>query len=380
VRFAGLLVEQCRERGFKCVAATRGDEGLDLARRFLPVGVILDLHLPGLNGWSVLEALKEDPKTRHLPVHIISADDPTSEGLWKGAIGQVKKPVTREDIDGVLKKLADVATQRPKHVLVVDHQRDTRQAIGQLVSDDDQVLAAEAATANEALAKLHSQRYDCLIVDLELIETDGKRLLEQLHADTTGDVPPIIVYTARELTPEEEMDLRSLSDSIIIKDVRSDERLLDEVSLFLHRVVAEMPERKRRIIASLHDADAVFRGKKVLLVDDDMRTVFALSKLLADRGLNTLKAENGEKALKLLDDHPNLDLVLIDVMMPVMDGLETIPRIRAQERFRKLPILALTAKSMKGDQDQCMAAGASDYLTKPVDQDRLLSLMRVWLH
>jgi PAS domain S-box-containing protein len=380
VRFAGLLVRQCRERGFKCLVAVCGEDGLDLARRFLPVGVILDLRLPGLSGWDVLDALKADPTTRHIPVHIMSADDPTNEGLRKGAIGQLKKPVTREDIDGVLKKLADVAMQWPKHVLVVDHQPEARQSIIQLIADEGQVQVDEAANAAEALDKLQGQRYDCVIVDLGQMDADGDHLLKQIHADNRADSPPVVVYTSRDLTVEEELDLRSCADSIIIKDSRSDERLLDEVSLFLHCVVVEMPERKRRIITSLHDVDARFRDKKVLVADDDMRAVFALSRLLNDRGMTTLKAENGEKALKLLDENEDVDLVLIDVMMPVMDGLETMRRIRAQERFRKLPIIALTAKAMKGDQDQCVVAGASDYLPKPIDQDRLLSLMRVWLH
>ncbi len=379
VRFAGLLVRQCRERGFKCLAAVCGEDGLDLARRFLPVGVILDLRLPGLSGWAVLDALKADPTTRHIPVHIMSADDPTNEGLRKGAIGQLKKPVTREDIDSVLKKLADVATQWPKLVLVVDHQPEARRSVVQLIADEGQVQVDEAANAAEALDKLQNQRYDCVIVDLGQMDADSDHLLKQIHADNCADSPPVVVYTSRDLTVEEELDLRSCADSIIIKDSRSDERLLDEVSLFLHRVVVEMPERKRRIINSLHDVDARFRGKKVLVADDDMRAVFALSRLLSDRGMTTLKAENGEKALKLLDENADMDLVLIDVMMPVMDGLETMRRIRAQERFRKLPIIALTAKAMKGDQDQCMVAGASDYLPKPIDQDRLLSLMRVWL-
>jgi len=219
-----------------------------------------------------------------------------------------------------------------------------------------------------------------MVLDLGLLDFGGDELLKRIERDEGIELPPVIVYTARDLTWEEDLDLRSYSDSIIIKGVRSDERLLDEVSLFLHRVVAELPEKKRQVITNLHDANAMLRDKKVLLVDDDMRALFALTKILADRGMHITKAENGEKALQLLAREPDVDIVLMDIMMPVLDGYQTMKRIRAQERFKQLPIIALTAKAMRGDQERCVEAGANDYLPKPVDQDRLISMLRVWLY
>ena len=314
-----------------------------------------------------------------IPIHIMSVDKPVPEALRKGAIGYLQKPVKPEDIDGALRKLAEVAANKVKKVLVVDDDKEIRRSIVTLISDE-QVFVEEATSAKEALAALKGGHYDCMILDLGLMDLDGRHLLKTLESDSSVTLPPVIVYTARELTSEEEMELRNYSDSIIIKDVRSEDRLLDEVSLFLHRVVSEMPEQKRKIITRLHEPDSSLHGKKVMVVDDDMRTLFALSKLLSDCEMKVLKAENGEKALKLLEEHPDVSLVLMDIMMPVMDGLETIRRIRAQGRFVKLPIIALTAKAMKGDREQCMATGASDYLPKPLDQDRLLSMMRVWLY
>ena len=377
--FAGLLVKQCRERGLKCLAAASGEDGIELARHHRPKGIILDIKLPGIDGWRVLEDLKENPATRHIPVHIISVEEPSTAALRKGAIGHLRKPVTREDIDEALKKLEDVAANRVKTVLVVEDDNDMRRSIVELIADD-QVRVDEAAGAQQALDALRSKRYDCMILDLGLWDMNGGQLLKRAEQEGGVEIPPVIVYTARDLTHDEEMELRAYSDSIIVKDVRSQERLFDEVSLFLHRAVAEMPERKRQIITNLHESDTLLRGKKVLVVDDDMRTVFALSKLLSDYGMMALKAENGEKALKLLAEQPDMDVVLMDIMMPVLDGLETMRRLRAQERFAKLPIIALTAKAMKGDCEQCMANGASDYLPKPVDQDQLLSMMRVWLY
>ena len=377
--FAGVLVDQCRSKGLKCLAAASAEAGIDLARQFLPGGIILDLKLPDQDGWRVLEILKDDRATRHIPVHIISVEEPSTEGLRKGAIGHLRKPVTWEDIDGVLEMIEDAGSERVRNVLVVEDDADIRRATVELIADE-QVEVDEASGAGEALPMIRERRYDCMILDLGLVDGDGRQLLEQIDAEDGIEVPPVIVYTARDLTREEEAKLRDYSDSIIIKGVRSEERLIDEVSLFLHRVVADMPERKRQVITSLHDSDAALRDRTVLIVDDDMRNVFALSGILSDHGMTTLKAENGEKALEQLDQHPDVDLVLMDIMMPVLDGLETTRRIRAQDRFRQLPIIALTAKAMEGDAEKCMEAGASDYASKPVDQDRLLSMMRVWLH
>jgi CheY-like chemotaxis protein len=378
VRFAEILVKQCREKGFKCVACTRGEEGLELARRYRPNGIILDIRLPGIDGWKVLARLKEDPAVRHIPVHIMSLDEPSLAAMRKGAIGQLRKPVTREGIEEALRKLQEAGQVRVKTVLVAEDDAAMRHSIVELLAARD-VKVEEAANGGQALAALRERRYDCLVLDLDLGDMSGGQVLKKLVEEERLPLPPVIVNTARELTPAEVAELSAYSDSIIIKDVRSQERLLDEASLFLHRVVADLPESQRRIIARLHPPEAALQGKKVLVVDDDMRTVFALSRLLGDCGMTVVKAENGEKALSALAAQPDVDLVLTDIMMPVLDGLETMRRIRAQERHAKLPIIALTAKAMKGDREQCLAAGASDYLPKPLDPDRLLSLMRVWL-
>ena len=379
LQFAELLARQCRDKGFKCLAAASGEIGLDLARRYLPQGILLDIKLPGMDGWQVLEHLKDSPSTRHIPVHIVSVEEPSTESLRKGAVGHLQKPVNWDQIDNAIKRMQETSSRKVKSVLVVEDNQDIRRGIVKLIAEE-KVRVKEASSAKDATKALKSQKYDCMILDLGLRDMDGDILLKTLQQDETVELPPIIIYTARDLTPEEEMELRSYSDSIIIKSACSEERLLDEVTLFLHRVVAEMPASKRRVITSLYDSDALLREKKVLIVDDDMRTVFALSRLLSERGMKTIKAENGEKALKLLAEQPEVDLVLMDIMMPGLDGYEAIKRIRVQDRFKQLPILALTAKAMKGDQERCMEAGASDYLTKPVDQDRLISMMRVWLY
>lgn len=378
-KFAGILARQCRERGLKVLAAAAGEDGIELARQYGPAGVVLDLKLPGVDGWRVLETLKEDPATRHIPVHIVSVDEPSTHALRKGAVGYAQKPVDHQQIADALQRIDHAAAQAAKRVLVVDDDDDTRKGIVELIADEDvQVDAVDRGSA--AREALRANRYDCMVLDLGLQDIDGGELLRDLEADESIEVPPVIVYTAKELTWEQNLSLRSYSESIIIKDVRSDERLLDEVSLFLHRVVAEMPEKKRQVITSLHDTNALLRGKKVLIVDDDMRTLFALTRILNERGMVALKAQNGAKAIEVLDQHPDVDVVLMDIMMPVVDGYEAMKRIRAQERFRRLPIIALTAKAMKGDQERCIRSGASDYLPKPIDQNRLVSMLRVWLY
>ncbi|MEM5787516.1 MAG: response regulator, partial [Syntrophobacteraceae bacterium] len=273
----------------------------------------------------------------------------------------------------------NVFSRQIKRLLIIEDDKNLRESIMKLVGNGD-VHTDEAATASEAMKAIKSESYDCMILDLGLPDMSGLEMLKLLSANVEIAVPPVIVYTGRELTQEEESELRRYSDSIIVKGVRSEERLFDETSLFLHRLVERMPSHKKRIITDLHDSDSVFREKRILIVDDDMRNVFALSSVLEERGMKTAKAENGRKALDLLDNSPDFDLVVLDIMMPVMDGYEAIRRIRTRERFARLPVIALTAKAMKQDRERCIAAGASDYLTKPVDLDRLLSMMRVWLY
>lgn len=377
-RFAAILVSKCHEKGFKCLAAPSGEAGLELAARYQPKGVVLDLRLPGMDGMAVLAAFKEDTRTRHIPVHVVSVDEHVTESLRRGAIGHTVKPLDTEQLETVFSRLAAVANSQSKRVLVVEDDANLRHEMVQLIGGGD-ARVDEAASGEEALRLLRGGGYDCVVLDLKLPDIGGMAVLEQLEAEGVV-LPPVVVHTALELSAREEQELREHADSIVVKDVRSPERLLDEVSLFLHRVVSQMPERQQQMIHGLYDSDAPLRGKTVLLVDDDMRTTFAVSRLLSEHGMTPLKAENGERALQVLAENPHADIVLMDVMMPVMDGYETMKRIRAQERFKKLPIIALTAKAMPEDRERCLAAGASDYLPKPVDPARLFSLMRVWLY
>ncbi len=376
--FARILYKKCQEKGFKCLAASNGETGLDLAGRHLPSAVILDLGLPGMTGWAVLAALKDDTRTRHIPVHIISVEQASSEALRKGAVGHATKPINQQELENAFKKLEEVATKGTKRVLVVEDDAELRRSTVKLIGGKD-VTVDEVATGQQAMEALRRDHYDCMVLDLGLPDIDGRELLHKLIKEGVA-LPPVIVHTAREITPEEEADLRESAESIVIKDVRSQERLLDEVSLFLHRMVSKMPAKERQIIRNLHESDVLLKGKKVLVVDDDMRTTFALSALLAELGMKPLKADNGQRALRILEEQPGVDLVLMDIMMPVMDGYETMKRIRGQAKFAHLPIIALTAKAMPADREKCLAAGASDYLTKPVDKTKLVSMIRVWLY
>jgi len=377
--FARILHQACHEKGFKCLAAATGEAGLELAKKHLPGGVILDIRLAGgMDGWAVLTALKDDIRTRHIPVHIVSVENASAEALRRGAVGYATKPLAREDLEEAFRKLEQAAIGTARRVLVVEDRADMRRETVKLIGGGD-MKVDEAESGKQALEALRAGHYDCVVLDLGLPDMDGLELLKLLKSEGR-EVPPVIIHTARDLTREEEAGLREYAESIVIKDVRSKERLLDEVSLFLHRVVSRMPEKERQIIHNLHDTDVFLRGKKVLIVDDDMRTTFALSRLLTERGMKALKAENGEKALKLLEQEPDVALVLMDIMMPVMDGYEAMTRIRAKEKFRRLPIIVLTAKAMQDDRAKCIAAGANDYLPKPVDPARLISMMRVWLY
>ncbi len=378
-RFAKVLYDKCHERGFKCLAAPAGEAGLELARKHLPDGIMLDIRLPGMDGWAVLGTLKDDIRTRHIPVHVVSVEEVTTESLRRGAIGHATKPISREELEHAFRKIEATAHEKKKRVLLVEDDDRIRLSVKQLIGDRD-VRVDEAATGEQAIKALRATRYGCLILDLGLPDMSGGELLKRVEAEGI-ELPPVIIHTARELTEQEEMELSERAESIVIKDVRSQERLLDEVSLFLHRVVSRMPGRKKQMIQNLHETDVLLKDKKVLVVDDDMRTTFALSRLLSERGMKALKAGNGEQALQVLEREPDVDLILMDIMMPVMDGYEAIQRIRSAERgTRKVPIIVLTAKAMPEDRQKCIEAGANDYLPKPVDQERLISMMRVWLY
>jgi CheY-like chemotaxis protein len=375
--FSKVLCAKCREKGFKCLAAPTGEAGLQLASEYLPSAIILDLRLPGMDGWAVLSALKENTSTRHIPVHIVSVEEASMEAIRKGAVGYAAKPLDQERLEGTFLKLEQILAGNMRRVLVVEDDPEMRRQTVQLIGSSD-VQVDEASTGAEALAALRAGHYDCVVLDLKLPDMEGGEILAKFEAEG-AKLPPVIVYTSRDLTRDEEETLRERAETIVVKNVRSQERLLDEVSLFLHRVVDRMPEKTRKIIQDLHDTDEHLRDKKVLVVDDDMRTTFAVARLLSERGMVPLKAENGERALRLLEAHPDVALVLMDIMMPVMDGYEAMRRIRNQERFLRLPIIALTAKAMPEDREKCLAAGANDYMPKPVDSARLVSMMRVWL-
>ena len=366
-----------RERGFKCLIALSGEEGLELATLHRPDGIVLDIHLPNMDGWAVLTELKQNVDTRHIPVHIVSSEDPTNDGLRIGAIGHLRKPVLREDIEAVLNRLEQATSKAEKRVLVVEDdpimRRETVRAVG-----NGNVFVEEVDSGEKALLALRERHFSLVVLDLGLPDMQGMELLNAIAKEKI-DMPPVIIYTVRDLSMDEEVALRTYANSIILKDVRSQERLIDEVALFLHRVVNDLPEDKKRVIRHLHESDDHLKGRKVLIVEDDMRTMFAMTKILASHGLNPIKADNGEKALEILNKHPDVDLILMDMMMPVMDGYEATSRIRKLAEFSHLPIIALTAKAMKEDRKKCLDAGASDYLSKPVDQDKLISLIRVWL-
>jgi CheY-like chemotaxis protein len=351
-----------------------------MAHEYNADAITLDIDLPGVDGWAVLDRLKHHPDTRHIPVHIISGVRDRQAGLKAGAIAYLEKPVTREALEESFSKITQFIDQQVKRLLVVEDDEAQRSSMIELIGHEDVEITA-VASADEALRELAQKKYDCVVLDLGLRgPTDGFQLLETVKSNPAMRELPIIIYTGRDLSQQEETQLRKLAETIIVKDVKSPERLLDETALFLHRVEKKLPEQKRRMLERLHNTDAVFAGKRVLIVDDDVRNIFSLTSVLEDHGMVVDFVENGKDAIAKLNAQADYDLVLMDIMMPEMDGFETTRSIREEERFKTLPIIALTAKAMKGDRERCIAAGASDYITKPVDSDQLLSLMRVWLY
>lgn len=377
--FAKILFNFAHKKAFKVLIAHSGEEGLELADSYKPAGIILDLNLPTMSGWEILENLKQNPNTRHIPVHIMSVYDANPLNAFKrGAIGYLTKPVSAENLENSFNTIESFIERKIGTLLLVEDDQALRFSVKKLLDGED-IKIIETPTGAEAIKALREQHIDCMILDLNLPDMRGMELLNLLHEDKSMSRCPVIIYTGQELTREESNQLLRYADSVIIKGVKSPERLLDETSLFLHRVVADMPRDKQETLRQLYNKEAHLTGKKILVVDDDMRNSFALSKLLSERGLLVEIAANGQKALELLAAKP-IDLVLMDVMMPVMDGFETMRRIREKPEFKNLPILALTAKAMQGDREACIAAGANDYLSKPIDADRLFSMLRVWLY
>ena len=378
--FAKILLELARENGFRGVVALRGDTGLTLARELRPDAITLDLRLPVVDGWAILDRLKHDPRTRHIPVHVISAvEEGRQRGLRLGAMAYLQKPIDRGSLSAALASVRGFVERRVKNLLIVEDDPTQRAAIVALIGNGD-VQSTAVGTAEEALEALRRERFDCMVLDLGLPDMTGLEFIDQVKADEALREIPIIVYTGRELTQEQETELKRVTDAIIVKSVSSPEHLLDETALFLHRIEANLPESKRRMLQQVHQADPVFVGKRVLVVDDDVRNIFAITSVLERQGMVVTFAENGRKGIDSLKAAPGVDVVLMDVMMPEMDGYETTREIRKDPRFAALPIIALTAKAMKGDREKCIAAGASDYITKPVDPDSLLSLLRIWLY
>lgn len=378
-KFANILMEMAKGRGFKALVAMQGDHGLQMAQSYLPDAILLDIQLPVMDGWSILGELKSASSTRHIPVHIISVIDEVKQGLKMGAIAYLKKPSSKAALEKAFSHIESYAENSVKHLLIVEDDDVQRRAIIELIDHDDVAITA-VSTGKEALAELRMQRYDSMVLDLMLSDMTGFDLLDQIqHDEDLGDLP-IIIYTGKDLNSKEEMMLRKYAESIIIKDVKSPERLLDETTLFLHRVEANLPEDKRKILQKLHNKEALFESKKILLVDDDIRNVFALSSVLEGYDMDVTFAENGREAIDILNSGKHFDLVLMDMMMPEMDGYEAMRQIRQMPQYQKLPIIALTAKAMKEDRSKCIDAGASDYVKKPIQTEQLLSLMRVWLY
>nr|WP_309141073.1 response regulator [Novosphingobium sp. G106] len=381
--FAAIVRDLAREMGFQCLVAGTAEEALELARESRPSAVVLDVGLPDQSGLAVLDRLKRDVGTRHIPVHVVSASDHVQTALSLGAIGYLVKPVKREDLAGVLEALAAKLSQTTRRVLIVEDDPVQRDAVAKLLASGD-VQTVGVGSAAECLERLREDTFDCMVLDLTLPDASGFELLETIHGDAAHGFPPVIVYTGHDLSVAEEQRLRRYSDSIIIKGARSPERLLDEVSLFLHQVVTELPAEQQKMIQQARNRDAMLEGRRILIVEDDVRNVYSLTNILEPRGAIVEIARNGQEAIAALEagageGREAIDLVLMDVMMPVMDGLTATRHIRKDARWKKLPIITLTAKAMPDDQQRCIEAGANDYMAKPLDVDKLLSLVRVWM-
>jgi CheY-like chemotaxis protein len=352
---------------------------LALAQKYKPAAITLDIRLPDRDGWTVLDRLKHDPETSHIPVHIITVEEQRQRALQQGAFNHVQKPVTHEDLGKAFDDIREFAERRIRKLLVVEDDDVQRMSVVELIGNGD-VHTTAVATREEALVALRDQRFDCMVLDLRLPDMSGFDLIEKLQTELGRYDLPIIIYTGKELTRKEELHLKKVADAIIVKEASSPERLLAETALFLHRVEANLPEPKRRMLAKFHRTDPVLAGRKVLVVDDDVRNIFALTSALEAHKMNVVHAENGQEGIDTLMADPEIEAVLMDIMMPEMDGYEAITAIREMEQFKQLPIIALTAKAMKADRDHCLAVGASDYISKPLDIDQLLSLLRVWLY
>ena len=377
--YSRVVMDLAHELGLKAIVTSRGGQALELARRHRPLAVLLDVFLPDMLGWAVLSQLKQDPQTRHIPVQIITLDEDRQHGLAGGAYSFMSKPTTIEGLRTSIARLTDYARTPRKRLLVVEDNPAELLSVTELLGHDDIEIDA-VNNGHDALARLRDQPADCVVLDLKLPDMSGFELLERLRQDEGLAQVPVVVFTGRELSPEEDAELHAMARSIVVKGVESPERLLDETTLFLHRVVADLPPDKQGMLERLRNSDECLHGRKALLVDDDARNIFALSSVLERRGMHVLTATTGREAIATLKADEGVSIVLMDIMMPEMDGYETMRAIRSDPALTRLPIIALTAKAMKGDRERCLEAGASDYLAKPVNTEQLLSALRIWLH
>jgi len=379
LHYARILVDLAHDNGFRVLAATTGSEALALSNDYHPTAISLDVFLPDMLGWTVLSQLKQNPATRHIPVQIVTLEEDRQHGLARGAFSFLTKPATTEGLRSALARIKDFTEPRRKRLLVVEDNDAERMSITQLLGHDD-IDIRTAGNGADALTILRGEGSDCVVLDLRLPDMSGFEVLEHIRDDAGLADIPVVVFTGRELTPEEDARLHTMARSVVVKGVESPERLLDETALFLHRLVADLPPEKRRMLERLHSSDEDLIGRTVLLVDDDARNIFALSSVLERRGMKVLTATTGKEAIGILQSRPEVAIALMDIMMPEMDGYQTMQEIRNDAMLRRLPIIALTAKAMKGDREKCVAAGASDYLAKPVNTEQLLAALRMWLH
>ena len=382
-RFAQILLDIAREKGFKAIHAEHAESALAAIKRYQPSAITLDVKLPGMHGLTLLDRIKNQPETRHIPVQIVSVTGRLPRRKRKGIVAQLQKPVTPELVKEHLDRMRSLSERKQKRLLVVEDNEVQRRLVEEFIGGEDVHIVGvargeDALTALQA-AKDNGDHFDCALIDLGLPDMSGFDLIGRIREELELDDLPVIVHTGRELRPEEAERLHELAEAVVVKDADAYDRLLDETALYLHRIEAELPEEQRDRLEKLHTPAASLAGKKVLIVDDDVRNIFALTSLLEQHGMEVVYAEGGREGVDFLAKSDDVDAVLMDVMMPGMDGYEATKAIRQDSRFGDLPVIMVTAKAMKGDREKCLAAGASDYLTKPVNVDQLLSLLRVWL-
>jgi CheY-like chemotaxis protein len=377
--YARILADLAHDNDFKVLVAATGADALALANDYHPTAVSLDVFLPDMLGWTVLSQLKQNVATRHIPVQIVTLEEDRQHGLSRGAFSFLTKPASSEGLQNAISRIKEYTKSRRKRLLVVEDNPAERFSITELLGHSD-IDIQTADSGAVALAILEEEGSDCVVLDLRLPDMSGFEILEKMRDDARLADIPVIVFTGRELSSEEDAQLHTIARSVVVKGVESPERLLDETALFLHRLVSNLPPDKQRMLERLHSSDEDLVGRTVLLVDDDARNIFALSSVLERRGMRVLTATTGNEAISTLQSTPEVTIVLMDIMMPEMDGYQTMQEIRKDDKLRRLPIIALTAKAMKGDREKCVAAGASDYLAKPVNTEQLLAALRMWLH